>query len=146
MGPSPARAGGPELLLGGYVPAAIQRVGRWADGFITGGVADPTQARQLYEIAETSWQAEGRSGRPRFVGTLYYALGPDAQEHVRSYILDYYGYFGAAAEGMAKTFPASPEAVKEKIQAFQAVGAGELIFWPSAADLAQLDRLAELVG
>jgi len=146
VGPPPARAGGPELLLGGYTPAAIQRVGRWADGFITGGVADPVQARQLYEIAEASWQAAGRSGRPRFVGTLYYALGPDAQEQVRAYILDYYGYFGAAAEQMAATFPASPEAVREKIQAFRDVGVDELVFWPSVADLDQLERLADLVA
>ena len=146
VGPLPARAGGPELLLGGYVPAAIQRVGRWADGFITGGVADPTQARQLYELAEASWRAEGRAGRPRFVGTLYYALGPQAEEQVRSYILDYYGYFGSAAEGMAATFPASPEAVREKIQAFSDAGADELVFWPSVAELEQLERLADLVA
>ena len=145
VGPPPARAGGPRLLLGGYVPAAIQRVGTWADGFITGGVADPGQARQLYEIAETSWQAAGRPGRPRFVGSLYFALGADAQEGVRSYILDYYGYFGPAAEEMAETFPASPEAVTEKIRTFGDVGADELVFWPCVADLEQLERLADLV-
>ncbi len=38
MGPPPARPGGPELLIGGYSPAAISRVGRWGDGFISGGV------------------------------------------------------------------------------------------------------------
>jgi alkanesulfonate monooxygenase SsuD/methylene tetrahydromethanopterin reductase-like flavin-dependent oxidoreductase (luciferase family) len=146
VGPPPARPGGPELLLGGYVPAAIQRVGRWADGFITGGVADPGQARQLYAMAEAAWQAAGRSGRPRFVGTLYYALGADAQAHVRAYVLDYYGYVGSAAEQMAATFPASPEAVKEKIQAFGDVGVDELVFWPSVAELDQLDRLADLVA
>jgi alkanesulfonate monooxygenase SsuD/methylene tetrahydromethanopterin reductase-like flavin-dependent oxidoreductase (luciferase family) len=145
VGPPPARAGGPELLLGGYVPAAIQRVGKWADGFITGGVADPGQAHQLYEIAEASWKAEGRSGRPRFVGGIYYALGAKAQEGVRSYILDYYGYFGPAAEEMAKTFPASAEAVKEKIRGFRDVGMDELVFFPCVADLEQLEQLANLV-
>ena len=146
VGPPPARAGGPELLLGGYVPAAIRRVGKWADGFITGGVADPGQARQLYEIAEASWNAEGRSGRPRFVGGIYYGLGADAQERVRSYILDYYGYLGPAAEGMAATFPASPDAVEEKIRGFGDVGMDELVLWPCAADLEQLERLADLIA
>jgi alkanesulfonate monooxygenase SsuD/methylene tetrahydromethanopterin reductase-like flavin-dependent oxidoreductase (luciferase family) len=146
VGPPPARAGGPELLLGGYVPAAIQRVGKWADGFISGGVADPGQAREFYEIAEASWNAEGRSGRPRFVGAIYYALGADAQEQVRSYILDYYGYLGAAAEGVAKAFPASPDAVEEKIRGFGDIGMDELVFWPCAADLDQLDRLADLIA
>ena len=146
VGPPPARAGGPELLIGGYVPAAIQRVGKWADGFITGGVADPAQARQLYGIAEASWNTEGRSGRPRFVGGIYYALGADAQERLRSYILDYYGYFGPAAEEMAKTFPASPDAIKDTIRGFEDVGMDELVFWPCAADLEQLERLADLVA
>ena len=146
VGPPPARAGGPELLLGGYVPSAIQRVGKWADGFITGGVADPGQARQLYEIAEASWKAEGRSGRPRFVGGIYYALGADAQETLRSYIVDYYGYFGPAAEEMAKTFPAGPDAVKERIRGFMEAGMDELVLWPCAADLQQLDRLADLLA
>jgi alkanesulfonate monooxygenase SsuD/methylene tetrahydromethanopterin reductase-like flavin-dependent oxidoreductase (luciferase family) len=146
VGPPPARAGGPELLLGGYVPAPIQRVGEWADGFISGGVADPGQARRLYEIAEASWKAEGRSGRPRFVGAVYYGLGADAGERVRSYILDYYGYLGPTAEGMAAAFPASPDAVREKIRGFRDVGMDELVFWPCAADLEQLERLADLAA
>src|SRR5215212_6776197 len=40
VGPPPARPGGPELLIGGYTPVSIQRVGRWGDGFISGGVRD----------------------------------------------------------------------------------------------------------
>jgi hypothetical protein len=40
VGPPPARPGGPELLIGGYTPVSIRRVGRWGDGFISGGVRD----------------------------------------------------------------------------------------------------------
>ena len=65
---------------------------------------------------------------------------------VRSYILDYYGDFGPAPEEMAKTFSGSPGAVREKIQAFGDVGVDELIFWPSVADLEQLERLADVVA
>src|SRR5215204_7710009 len=36
VGPPPVQAGGPELLIGGYTPVSIQRVGRWGDGFISG--------------------------------------------------------------------------------------------------------------
>ncbi|MEX2274837.1 MAG: LLM class flavin-dependent oxidoreductase [Actinomycetota bacterium] len=39
--PPPARAGGPPILLGGYVDAALDRAGRLADGYITdAGVLD----------------------------------------------------------------------------------------------------------
>ena len=75
IGPRPARAGGPELLLGGISPAAAKRVGRWSDGYIAGGM-DPAQARKLYDMADESWRQAGRPGKPRFVCTAYFALGP----------------------------------------------------------------------
>src|SRR5687767_6160078 len=78
IGPPPAQVGGPELLIGGYTPTAIRRVGRWGDGFISGGVRDPEQVRQMFDVAEESWRAEGREGKPRLVACLYYALGPNA--------------------------------------------------------------------
>jgi alkanesulfonate monooxygenase SsuD/methylene tetrahydromethanopterin reductase-like flavin-dependent oxidoreductase (luciferase family) len=37
IGPRPAQTGGPEILIGGYSPAAASRAGRLADGFIAGG-------------------------------------------------------------------------------------------------------------
>ena len=145
IGPPPARAGGPELLIGAYSPAAIRRAGRWADGFITGGVADPEQARQMYDVVEESWRAEGREGRPRLVGSIYYALGPNADRGA-DYIRDYYSYFGPAVEEMATSIPSSPEIIEGLMRGFGEVGADELVCWPTVADLDQLDRLAELVG
>jgi alkanesulfonate monooxygenase SsuD/methylene tetrahydromethanopterin reductase-like flavin-dependent oxidoreductase (luciferase family) len=145
IGPPPARAGGPELLIGAYSPAAIRRAGRWADGFITGGVADPQQARQMYDVAEEAWRAEGREGRPRLVGSIYYALGPNADRGA-DYIRDYYSYFGPAVEEMATSIPSSPEIIEGLMRGFGEVGADELVCWPTVADLDQLDRLAELVG
>src|SRR5829696_8804415 len=38
VGPRPAQAGGPELLIGGYSANPMRRVGRWANGFISGGI------------------------------------------------------------------------------------------------------------
>jgi alkanesulfonate monooxygenase SsuD/methylene tetrahydromethanopterin reductase-like flavin-dependent oxidoreductase (luciferase family) len=145
IGPPPARAGGPELLIGAYSPAAIRRAGRWADGFITGGVADPEQARQMYDVVEESWRAEGREGRPRLVGGIYYALGPNADRGA-DYIRDYYSYFGPAVEEMATSIPSSPEIIEGLMRGFSDVGADELVCWPTVAELDQLDRLAELVG
>ncbi len=145
IGPPPARPGGPELLIGGYTPPAIRRVGRWGDGYISGGIPDPEQVRQLFDLAEESWRAGGREGRPRLVASLYYALGPDA-ERGGDYIRDYYGYFGPGADDMARSIPSSPEAVEGLIRGFGEVGADEVICWPTVAELDQLDRLAGLVG
>jgi alkanesulfonate monooxygenase SsuD/methylene tetrahydromethanopterin reductase-like flavin-dependent oxidoreductase (luciferase family) len=145
VGPPPAQAGGPELLIGGYTLVPIRRVGRWGDGFISGGVRDPEQVRQLFDLAEESWRAEGREGRPRLVASLYYALGPNA---VRggNYIRDYYSYFGPAADDMARSIPSSPETVEGLIRGFGDVGADEVVCWPTVAELDQVDRLAEIIS
>jgi alkanesulfonate monooxygenase SsuD/methylene tetrahydromethanopterin reductase-like flavin-dependent oxidoreductase (luciferase family) len=145
VGPPPAQAGGPELLIGGYTLVPIRRVGRWGDGFISGGVRDPEQVRQLFDLAEESWRAEGREGRPRLVASLYYALGPNA---VRGgdYIRDYYSYFGPAADDMARSIPSSPETVEGLIRGFGDVGADEVVCWPTVAELDQVDRLAEIIS
>lgn len=145
IGPPPVQDGGPRLLIGGYTPTPIRRVGRWADGFISGGVPDPDQVRQMFDLAEESWRAEGREGRPRLVATLYYALGPNA-ERGGDYIRDYYSYFGPAADDMARSIPSSPEAVEDLIRGFGDVGADEVVCWPTVAELDQVERLAELVG
>ena len=145
VGPPPAQAGGPELLIGGYSATPIRRVGRWADGFISGGVPDPEQVRQMFDLAQESWRAQGREGRPRLVSTLYYALGPNAARG-GDYIRHYYSYFGPAADDMARSIPSSPEAVEELIRAFGEVGADEVVCWPTVAELDQVNHLAELVG
>ena len=145
VGPPPVRQGGPEILIGGYSPAAIKRVGRWGDGYIAGG-APPPMARQGYELAEQGWKAAGRSGKPRFVAGMYWGLGPNAVERAGEYIRNYYAFAGPMAEQIANSVPATPEAVKGAIQAFADVGVDELMCWPCIPDLDQVDRLADLIG
>jgi hypothetical protein len=103
-------------------------------------------ARQGYEQAEQAWQAAGKPGKPRFVAGLYWALGPDAKEKGGAYIRHYYAFLGPMAEQIASMFPATPEALKGVIQAFTDVGVDELILWPTVPELAQVDRLADLIG
>jgi alkanesulfonate monooxygenase SsuD/methylene tetrahydromethanopterin reductase-like flavin-dependent oxidoreductase (luciferase family) len=145
IGPPPARPGGPEVLIGGYAEASIRRVGRWADGFVSGGIPDPEQVRQMFDLAEASWRAEGREGRPRLVACFYYALGPNA-ERGGDYIRDYYSFIGPGADDMARSIPSTPEAVDDLLRGLSDVGADEVICWPTVAELDQVDRLAELVS
>lgn len=145
IGPPPVRPRGPELLIGGYSPAAIQRVSKWGDGYIAGG-APPPMARQGYELAEKAWQDAGKPGRPRFVAGMYFGLGPNAAERAGAYIRNYYAFAGPMAEQIATGLPSTIEAVKGAIKAFSDVGVDELVCWPCIPDLDQIDRLANLVG
>jgi alkanesulfonate monooxygenase SsuD/methylene tetrahydromethanopterin reductase-like flavin-dependent oxidoreductase (luciferase family) len=146
VGPPPAQAGGPELLIGAYSPPGIRRVGRWAEGFISGGVADPEQVRQMFDAAEESWRTAEREGKPRLVAAFYYALGPNAADRGADYIRDYYSFFGPAADDMARSIPSSPQNIDNLIRGLGDVGADEVVCWPTVAELDQVDRLAELVS
>jgi alkanesulfonate monooxygenase SsuD/methylene tetrahydromethanopterin reductase-like flavin-dependent oxidoreductase (luciferase family) len=145
IGPRPAQAGGPPLLIGGLSAAAVRRVGRWGDGYFGTG-ADPATIRQLYDEAQAAWQAAGRSGTPRFVMGLYFALGPDAAERGGTYIHDYYAFLRPMADMLAGAILTTPEPIIGAMQAYEAVGVDEVALWPTIADLDQVDRLAQVVG
>ena len=125
IGPTPIQSGGPEILIGGYSPASIQRVGHWGNGFIAGG-RDPQGTRQFFNLAEESWKAAGRPGKPRLVGCFYYALGPDAKERGGAYLRSYYSFMGPMVETMINNLPITIEAIKERIQAYADIGADAL--------------------
>ena len=75
VGPPPVQPGGPELLIGGRAPVALRRAAHWADGYLAGDTSDPLRARQTFDIVVDSWEAQGRTGRPRFVAGLSCAVG-----------------------------------------------------------------------
>ena len=145
VGPAPAQPGGPPILIGGLSPAAVRRVGRWGDGYFGTGL-DPATIRQLYEVALAAWQEAGRSGAPRFVMGLYYALGPQAAERAGDYLHHYYAFAGPMADMIASTVLSTPEAIQMAIQAYGEVGVDEVALWPTITDLDQVDRLAQAIG
>lgn len=163
VGPAPHQPGGPEVLFGGYVPASIRRVGRWGDGYLHEG--PPAEAAELYGVAQRSWDSEGRTGRPRFVGSFYFGLGPDAQKKASAALADYYGFAlkplpetasagirkmaalrAPTVEEIIKSPPSTPEAVRAVIQGCLDVGMDEVIALPAIAELDQVHRLAEVVS
>lgn len=141
IGPRPVRQGGPELLIGAYAPRAVERAARYADGYIAGG-GGPERARQGYEITANAWKAAGRDGKLRFVCAAYFGLG-DA-ELAGKYLRTYYA--GPRADAIARAVLSTPEAVKGAVEAFEAIGADELILWPTIAEVDQVDRLAEAIA
>jgi alkanesulfonate monooxygenase SsuD/methylene tetrahydromethanopterin reductase-like flavin-dependent oxidoreductase (luciferase family) len=143
IGPKPTQSNGPEILIGGYSPASIQRVGRWGNGFIAGG-RDPKGTQQFFQLAQEIWSGAGRPGKPRLVGCFYYALGQDAKERAGAYLRNYYSFIGPMVDGMINSLPLSIDAIKERIQTYEEIGADEVIIWPCTSDLEQFDRLAEL--
>ena len=144
VGPAPGRPGGPEVLIGGRERRAINRVGRWADGFLAAPAA-PQDVVSQYAIAEESWQEAGRKGRPRLVGMVYYALGQGTADGGANYLRDYYSQLGPAADAIAQGIVGSPEAAKDTIRDYASIGMDELMMLPTVRGIDQLERLADLI-
>ncbi|MER0483520.1 LLM class flavin-dependent oxidoreductase [Streptomyces sp. Edi2] len=90
IGPAPARPGGPEVLFGGFVPAVVERVARWGDGFLGAALPAP-QMDGLFRAVETAWSRAGRTGRPRLLAQVNVALGPEPTlDRARKELTAYY--------------------------------------------------------
>jgi alkanesulfonate monooxygenase SsuD/methylene tetrahydromethanopterin reductase-like flavin-dependent oxidoreductase (luciferase family) len=145
-GLGPARAMGPELLLGGYVDAVARRIAAWADGFMAPGGGEPERMLELWGLINRAWDEAGRQGRPRWVGASYYALGTEAEEQASTYIQASYGYNPELAARRRRTLPTTPDAVREALARQVEMGVDEFILRPCAAELEQMQRLADVVG
>ena len=60
-----------------------------------------------------------------------------------AYLRHYYAFLGPMADMIAGSIPTTPEAVKGAIAAYGGVGVEEIVFWPCAPELEQVDRLAD---
>ncbi|WP_431043193.1 LLM class flavin-dependent oxidoreductase [Streptomyces sp. P1-3] len=143
IGPRPARPGGPEVLFGGFKPAALERIARWGDGFLA--AAPPSWAGGLFRTVEESWQRAGRAGRPRIVAQVNVALGTEQADEARAALLEYYAFTGNAQAWAVDSLLTTPEAVRETIDRFADLGADEVMLYCWSTDPTQVDRLADLV-
>ena len=149
VGPLPVQKGGPEILVGSIFPAAVKRVACWADG-LSAWSFEPNAAalQESFRLMEDAWRAAGRAGRPRLVAGFWFALGPGAEETLRTYVGKYLGYFGVEVAHMTarSVRTTNRKTVRDALRAFADAGVDEAIPVPVSADIDQLDRLADLVG
>jgi len=146
VGPPSARPGGPELLIGGYVPAVARRIASWGDGYMAPGGGDPESMLEMWKRINELWRDAGRQGQPRWVGAGYFALGPNALDQASRYINANYGYNPELAERRLRGIPITREAVETAIKRQADMGVDEFILRPCAAELDQMERLAEIAS
>jgi alkanesulfonate monooxygenase SsuD/methylene tetrahydromethanopterin reductase-like flavin-dependent oxidoreductase (luciferase family) len=144
VGPAPARAGGPPILVGGRSDAALSRAARLADGWIAGGGGPDLFVSGRQTVLER-WQAAGRTGSPRFVTSARFALGPGAREQAEASHRAYYPAGGSRPMDATGGALLTPDAIKAAVAAFEPLGCDDLIFGPGSADLGQIEALAKVV-
>jgi alkanesulfonate monooxygenase SsuD/methylene tetrahydromethanopterin reductase-like flavin-dependent oxidoreductase (luciferase family) len=145
IGPPPVREGGPEIILGGQSPAAVDRAARRASGYISGS-GNPGMFQAGAEMMRAAWAQQGRPGRPRLLALSYCALGDSARSHAEQYLRSYYGFAPGLAEMVLGFASVSADQVAERITAFREAGCDELIFTPCSADPGQVDLLHDAVS
>jgi alkanesulfonate monooxygenase SsuD/methylene tetrahydromethanopterin reductase-like flavin-dependent oxidoreductase (luciferase family) len=124
IGPSPTRPGGPPLLLAGYVPRAIERTARLADGW-TIGVGTIEQFRAGLAILREAWVGHRRSGQPRALAMAYFALGRRGRAAAEHDLHHYYGWLGPdIAADIAAGALTDPGAIIHWLNAYAEAGAG----------------------
>jgi alkanesulfonate monooxygenase SsuD/methylene tetrahydromethanopterin reductase-like flavin-dependent oxidoreductase (luciferase family) len=138
----PAR-NGIELLVGGGSGPAFARMARYADGYAHGG-GPPRAFAGAAARAEAAWRDLGRPGRPRLWGQGYFALGDT--ERGSAYLRHYYAFTGPFAERVVAANLTSARAVKDFVRGYEEAGCDELVLFPTVADAAEIDRLAEAVS
>jgi alkanesulfonate monooxygenase SsuD/methylene tetrahydromethanopterin reductase-like flavin-dependent oxidoreductase (luciferase family) len=145
VGPRPIQEGGPELLVGGLTDAAIARAVRYCDGYIHGG-GPPRAFARTAARTRAAWAECGRPSRPVLWGMGYFALGDDEAEPGEAYLLDYYAFTGPFARRIADGLLKSPRDITQFIRGYSDAGCDHLVLFPTSGDIAQLERLADIVG
>lgn len=145
IGPAAARAGGPELVIGGTSGAAIRRVVKHRAGWMAGG-GGVDAFRTVATRVLDAWSAAGHPDRPRLRSLAYYSLGDDARATADAYLQHYYGFLGPVAERIASTALVGVDAVRAAVDAFTAAGCDELVLFPCSPSLDQVDLLAGALG
>lgn len=150
VGPPPVQPGGPPIIAGALGPKAIGRAARWADGVDGAWTLDGDEAtvRTAFDAIKAAWRAAGRDDAPHLSTSIWYALGPDAEDRLRQYAYDYLKIFGeeAGQYGAQSVACFTPDALRRAVDSIRAAGANELFLVPTTADPAELDRTRDALG
>jgi hypothetical protein len=131
------------LLVGGTVGPAFARMARYADGYAHNG-GPPRAFARAAGSALAAWGDLGRPGRPLLWGQAYFALGDE--QAGADYLRDYYAFTGPFAEKIAAANLTSPRALRDLVRGYEEEGCDELVLLPTVSDIAQLERVMEVVA
>jgi hypothetical protein len=138
------------LLAGALGPKAIARAARWANGVDGAWTLDGNEqvVRAAFDHIGAAWRDAGRTDAPHLSTALWYALGDDAEQRLRTYAADYLRIFGegAAHYGATSVAAFTPTALREAVESIRRAGADEVFLVPTTADVHELDRTREALG
>jgi len=149
IGPDANRPGGPQVLAGAMGPKSIERCSNWADGlYAWSGNGEQEELERTFTMADEAWQRSGREQKPYRMGGFWYTLADNGQQKLYDYVYDYLAIAGhEIATMMAESVHRSDaESVARGIDNAEAAGCEELFMVPATADIAEIDRLCDIIA
>jgi alkanesulfonate monooxygenase SsuD/methylene tetrahydromethanopterin reductase-like flavin-dependent oxidoreductase (luciferase family) len=149
IGPTPGRSAAPRLLAGAMGPKSIERCSHWADGlYAWSGNGEKEELERTFTMADDAWERNGRSEKPYRMGGFWYTLADDGQQKLYDYVYEYLAIAGPEiATMMAESVHrSSADTVLQALDNAEAAGCEELFMVPATADIAEVERLAELLA
>ncbi len=149
VGPTPVQAGGPPILAGTMGPKATRRAAEWADGlYMWSGNGQKHEIDKMIKQADACWEDAGRDTKPTRITGFWASLADNAAERLPAYVYDYVKvlspeFAAAMSKGMDRC---TPDRINASLDAMEELGCEETYLVPATCDLADIDRLSELVA
>lgn len=147
VGPPPLHP--PKILAGVMGPKSMNRCAQWADGiYAWSGNGEKAEIDHFNGMADQAWQDAGRTTKPYRLGGFWYTLAQGGQQKLYDYVYKYLEIAGPEiAKMMAESVNrSSTDAVKEGLDNLEAAGCDEIMLVPATAELAEIDKLAEIIA
>jgi alkanesulfonate monooxygenase SsuD/methylene tetrahydromethanopterin reductase-like flavin-dependent oxidoreductase (luciferase family) len=130
LGPTPHRAGGPPIWIGGSLPASLDRAGRYFDGWLPIAPDAGQWARQWKEVKDIA-RAAGRDPSA-LTGAMYLTVAIDDEEaranaRLNTYLEQYYGQPAEVMRGRQATYAGPRQGLAEWLQGYASAGAQHLV-------------------
>lgn len=147
LGPTPYRAGGPPIWIGGSLPASRERAGRYFDGWLPIAPNAEQWQPQWSEIQTIAWKA-GRDPAA-LTGGIYLSVVVDddatrANERLDRYLERYYGQPAAAVRKWQACYAGAAEGLAQWLQGYVAAGVAHFVLRFAGDHERHLDLVAGL--
>lgn len=144
VGPTPVQKSGPELILGGVVPIALQRAARLADGVVT-ALNDPGQIDKSFRLVEQTWKEVGRPGKPRLLAQIDIGLETAHDDRAIDTLMAYYKAMPPYDTYKASALIRTDQQLRDILKAVEQLGADEVSLFTWSDDIDQIERIATLI-
>ena len=163
VGPPPVQPGGPPLVAGVMGPKALARAAQWAVGVDHGasilglrpkGTATTSfldfttdELASAIAAARSAWRDAGRADVPTFTASLFYALGPRAEDRLRTYTFDYLKLvsddYAKLAASAAVCFDES--SLRATVTAMEDAGCDEVLLTAAGTNVDEVNRARDVL-